>query len=538
AISAYPLGVRQGSSAKIALRGFNLGSGKVEVKGQPSSEDEHAVIFRPDAPSGHAFSKVKLALGNDPEVESSSSNASLSEAQTLALPVTVNGRLDKPANYFRFKAKKGEKLVLEVAANRLGSPLDSTIEVQDARGKPVERATVRCLTETNVVLRDHDSVAPGIRIQSPLGLAVGDLLMIDSEIVQIDAMPRTPDDDMRFVAFNGQRQAILDTTSEAHANDSRVYKVQIHPAGAQFASNGLPLVRLAYRNDDGGPGYEKDSRLNFTAPADGEYFVKLSDVRALAGEEFAYRLSIHAPAPDFQLTVTPRNPNVPVGGRIPLTVTAMRMDGFQGPIDIEVPNLPAGLHATKGVIAVSQVSTTLLLSADENAKLTRSAAFQLNGSAKIGGKMIVHAVSPGDLLKLISVTPRADILMTSMTREITLEPGGTAEVAVSIQRNNQFGGRVPVEIRNLPPGVRVLDVGLNGVLLNENEQTRTFRLEALPSAQPVEQTVYVSGNVETRAGMTQQNVFAGEPILLRLKAKTQISGGTMPSAFSQPSAVK
>ena len=149
----------------------------------------------------------------------------------------------------------------------------------------------------------------------------------------------------------------------------------------------------------------------------------------------------------------------------------------------------------------------------------------------------MRAASPEDKLKLISITPRADIFMTAITREITLEPGGTAEVAVAIQRNNEFGGRVPVEIRNLPPGVRVLDVGLNGVLLNETEQTRTFRLEALPSAPAVEQPIYVSGNVETRAG-GQQNAFAGEPILLRVKSKLQVSGGIVPSAFSQPSAVK
>jgi len=81
---------------------------------------------------------------------------------------------------------------------------------------------------------------------------------------------------------------------------------------------------------------------------------------------------------------------------------------------------------------------------------------------------------------------------------------------------------VPVEVLNLPPGILVTDVGLNGVLLNETEQRRTFTLQALPTAQPIEQPIYVSGKVETRAG-GQQNTFAGEPILLVVKPKIQIS---------------
>src|SRR5206468_853552 len=155
--------------------------------------------------AGHAFNRVKLALGDEPEVSSSGSNTSLQSAQLLTAPVSVNGKLHAKENYFRFRAKKGEKVVLEVAANRLGSPLDSILEVLDPKGKPVERATVRCVLETSTTLRDHDSVLPGIRIQSPTGFAVGDYAMLGSEIVRLEAMPRGPDDDARFISFGVQR---------------------------------------------------------------------------------------------------------------------------------------------------------------------------------------------------------------------------------------------------------------------------------------------------------------------------------------------
>ena len=221
---------------------------------------------------------------SEPEVGSAGKNLSVAAAQPIDAPVTVNGRLLAGENDFRFKAHKGEKLVLEVNANRLGSPLDSMLEILDAKGSPVERATVRCELATAVTLNDPSSGGSGIRILSWTGMAVGDTLMVGSELIKVSAMPRGPDDDIRFESFAGQRLGLLDTTPEAHAIDAPVYKVQIYPPGKTFVGNGLPLVRLPYRNDDGGPGYGKDSRLRFTAPADGEYIVRLRDVRGLTAK--------------------------------------------------------------------------------------------------------------------------------------------------------------------------------------------------------------------------------------------------------------
>ena len=53
------------------------------------------------------------------------------------------------------------------------------------------------------------------------------------------------------------------------------------PPGAVFPPNGLPVFHLTWRNDDGGPGYGPDSRLNFVAPQDGDYILHLKDVRGL-----------------------------------------------------------------------------------------------------------------------------------------------------------------------------------------------------------------------------------------------------------------
>lgn len=522
AVSAFPLGLQKGATASIHLNGYNLGPDKVEVMGEPSSEDMRAVIFRPSTPKGPAFNRVKLALGNEPEAAASGTNTALAQAQTLTIPVTVNGKLESPENYYRFHARKGEKLIFEVNASRLGSPLDSMVEILDTKGAPVERATIRCVLETSTTLSEASSSDRGIRIQSPTGFAVGDYMMIGAEIIQVDAMPRGPDDDFFFTGFGGERIAYLDTTPETHSVDQAVYKVQVHPPGVQFAPNGLPVVHLPFRNDDGGPGYSKDSLLHFTAPAEGDYILRLRDVRKLNGPDFAYRLTVRQPAPDFMLSVSPRNPNVPVGGRIPITVTALRLDDFDGPIEVSVKDIPAGMHATQGVISSGQISTTLLLSAEGNANLDHAAPLQVSGRAHLGNSWEERWASPEDKLKLISIAPKPDIVMTAETKQVVLEPGGTAEVEVAIQRNNEYGGRVPVDVRDLPPGVRVLDVGLNGVLITETENRRKFTLAALPTARAIDQAIVVTGDIETRAD-DQQNSYAAEPVILKVQSKTNAS---------------
>jgi len=508
---AYPLGLRQGSTVAIELAGLNV-AGPVKVAGQPSPLDPEAAIVRPVAAAGAAFNEIRLDLGNEPEVEAST-------AKTLSLPVTVNGKITAGPHEFRFRAAKGREIVFEAKARRFGSELDSFLEILDAKGKPVEQATVRPVWETFTTLRDHESTARGIRIQGWNGLKAGDYVQIGGEIIRIEALPKTPDDDCIFESFGGQRIGYLGTTPEAHANEKSVYKVQIHPPGKTFSPNGLPLSRLYYRNDDGGPGYGKDSLLRFVAPADGEYIVRVGDVRGESGEAYSYRLTARAPRPDFTLSVAPRNPNVPRGGTIPVTVTALRREGFEDAIDIEIANPAPGFTATRGRIGKGQTFGTLLLSAAPDAKLDAPFAFSLTGRSG----QLVRSANPEDTLKLVSLTPTPDLTMTAETKEVILEPGGTAEVTVSIERHNGFGGRVPVDVRNLPPRVRVLDVGLNGVLLNETETRRSFTLEALPSAEEVEQSIYVSGTVETRAGGQQNSYAAPQAIKLRVRKVPPVS---------------
>ena len=84
-------------------------------------------------------------------------------------------------------------------------------------------------------------------------------------------------------------------------------------------------------------------------------------------------------------------------------------------------------------------------------------------------------------------------------------------MTVHVERRNGFTGRVPLEVRGLPHGVRVLDIGLNGILLTEKDSARTVVLHAEPWVQPTTHPLVVLARREGKG-----TEHAARPVLLRV----------------------
>ena len=108
--------------------------------------------------------------------------------------------------------------------------------------------------------------------------------------MKIQALPTHPDADCNFFAAGGKRIAYLDTTPTHHSNNTPMYKVTVHPPGTVFPPNGYPVFTLYYRNDDGGPGNGRDSRIIFDPPADGRVQGSGQPTRCgMGGVNFGYQ---------------------------------------------------------------------------------------------------------------------------------------------------------------------------------------------------------------------------------------------------------
>src|SRR5712691_3557381 len=105
--------------------------------------------------------------------------------------------------------------------------------------------------------------------------------------------------------------------------------------------------------------------------------------------------------------------------------------------------------------------------------------------AKITGQDVVKQVAGG----LPKVIDPGDIVTTTEKAEVTVKPGGQVTLMVHIERRNGFNGRVPVEVRGLPHGVRVLDIGLNGILITEKDTRRTIEIFCEPWVMPTEHPI-------------------------------------------------
>ena len=265
--------------------------------------------------------------------------------------------------------------------------MDSLIEVLDAKGNLVPRLTARPVWKSQIILFDRDSKSPGLRIAQPQVLELDDYMVSGNDLMKVVKLTNGPDEDVTYDNFGGQRLGMEDTTPEAHALDDFIYKVELHPPGTSFAPNGMPLFQFYFRNDDGGPGYGKDSRVTFTAPADGTYYARVADVRNQGGDDFAYRFTIREPVPDFLISAAPVNPNIPEGSKIPVEVTVLRQEGFEGPVEVEFDGLPEQLMATKGVIPAGERSVTLLLSLKPGVSLPQKwVRYRILGRARLGGE--------------------------------------------------------------------------------------------------------------------------------------------------------
>jgi hypothetical protein len=151
-------------------------------------------------------------------------------------------------------------------------------------------------------------------------------------------------------------------------------------------------------HDDIGSGantHLADSYLMAKLPADGVYYVHIGDTAHNGGEEYAYRLRISAPQPDFELRVVPSSISLRSKSAANVSVYVIRKDGFNSPIKLAlkdplpgVTSAPVTLGPTQAVVGLT-LRTTLA---------TTSEPFTLviEGRALVAKTEIVHQAVPAE----------------------------------------------------------------------------------------------------------------------------------------------
>jgi hypothetical protein len=353
----FPLGGKRGTDVAVEFRGVNLAGNFTAARA--------TVKVPADAPRKISVNGLLFGTSDLASVRELEPNDAFDKAQRITPPVIVDGRIDRPGDvdYFAFPAKKDDKLVMQVQARRLGSPMDSVLTLYDGK--------------RNQVAENDD--------------------------------------------WNDPLEAIL--------------------------------------------AHNADSRILYTFPAAGDYYLRLRDIQGKGGEEYAYRLVLDVPHPDFTLRIAPDNPRLGVGDTAAITVAAVRHDDFAGEIKLAVENLPPGYTASKALIAVGQNEGRLTITSPEGAAPGVLSPL-ITGMAVIGKDTMMRRaesaeslmqafaythVLPTERLFLAVIPGTAYRLATSMAEGTVLEVKPESDTPITVKVLRKDGVKAGVTI----PAVRL-----------------------------------------------------------------------------------
>ncbi len=368
--SIFPLGGRAGAATTVALRGWNLPENELTM----DAKDKEPGIYRVSAGQAeHLSNPVPFGVDTLSECLAQEPNDTPGSAQPLTLPVIVNGRIDRPGDgdVFRFEGRADDRIVAEIYARRLDSPLDSVLRLMDAAG--------------------------------------------------------------RQLAFNDD-------------------------------------------HEDKGTGlntHHADSLLMATLPANGTYYLHLGDSQQKGGAEYAYRLRLSPPRPDFGLRVAPSGINAGAGTTVPITVYALRQDGYNGAITLALKGAPAGFVLSGARVPENQDHVRLTLTVPP-APQSAPVRLSLEGRALIEDREVVRpAVAADDLMQAFAyhhLVPAQDLLVAVTKRwairaqvktlggqPVRIPAGATARIQVAAPVGKSFD-KIQVELSEPPDGITVEEV--------------------------------------------------------------------------------
>lgn len=253
----------------------------------------------------------------------------------------------------------------------------------------------------------------------------------------------------------------------AQKGQALVFEVRAHRFGSPVDSV-LRILddkgkQLAVNDDGDFPGVadNKDSRVFYTFDADGLYAVEMRNLVRVTGENFPYQLLIYPPVPHANVMLVNDQPYVDADGSGLIKVTAERLYGFDGPVELSVTGLPEGVSADAAVISPGQTNASIPLHArgahpgvysnvQVFAKGVEEPAWR---SVKIsGGEGEGQAFARVDHATLV-VSERPLFALEAEATRVNLVRGGNVDIPVQIQRAKDFAADIHFQVEGLPPGV-------------------------------------------------------------------------------------
>lgn len=211
-------------------------------------------IQRTVSPSGPAAATAAAVSPDNSKAPATLTETEPNNTAEAAMPVPqpamVRGSVAAPgdADLFRFHARAGEALTLEVNAARSKAKLDSKLEILTVSGAPVEQVVLQATRDSWFTFRGKDSdTADDFRLHNWAEMELNEYLYAGGEVVKLWLYPRGPDSGYKVYPGSGKRQTSFGTPALVHPLGEPAWIVTPLPAGSQPAPNGLPVFRLNWK---------------------------------------------------------------------------------------------------------------------------------------------------------------------------------------------------------------------------------------------------------------------------------------------------
>lgn len=543
----WPLSVPAGKKSTIHLIGPNLAQPKVDVDA-PTEGDIHlpqeTTDYRSRVP-------LKIVTSSIPEIIEQEPNNQAEQAILLTVPVSVNGRLtanlqqpsQSDTDLYAFDLQQGQEVIFETLAGMAGSPADTKLEILDAKLMPVPMMKLQATKDSSITLRSEEANDPGIRLFQFDEMELDDYMYFNGEVTKIFRLPRGPDADVIYYSSGGKRRAYLNTSPAGHGLDEACYVVEPKKLDEAITPNGLPVFTLYYANDDDGEReLGRDSRLHFTAPSQGRYYVRVTDTRGWYSERSSYRLTAQAPQQDFFVTLnTSKLTQVKADAGEQFALIVDRKDGFDGDIRVDIANPPEGFYVSSPLVIQSgHLSANGSIFANPSLKQGKTdwSKTTLTATATINGKEVSKNINPFPDLAVTSPSKQALYLEPDSNGkpagngksapekpyEITIAPGETVLAWVRVNRSDDGNGFINVDVDNLPHGIILANLGLNGAQIRPNELDRQIEISC--SSWVKEQDRLIHGIIgSARDTSVRDSGQSTMPILLKVRKPKPIASG-------------
>ncbi len=252
---------------------------------------------------------------------------------------------------------------------------------------------------------------------------------------------------------------------------------------------------LTYNDDHEDPAptvntHYADSYLTITLPADGTYYVHLGDTARNGGVEYAYRLRLSAPQPDFALRIVPSSVSLRSKSATVLKVQVIRKDGFAGPVKLGLKNPPPGFMTQPSSVAGNQAAgvlrlrTTLL-------ETKQPVALRIEGRAQIQGREVTHTAVPAEdrmqaflwrhfvPAEELSVKVVDPSYVASAKRTLRVRPPSTASTKPSVPAANSTAAKPKFSKQQVAGRLRQLkSLYENGLLTDDFYDRKVAECEA------------------------------------------------------------